>query len=283
MIIYIINETKCEDFMKMRRQRVDKKKFIRFIVIIAFVAAVIITVVSSLNSISEKTIKIGLCESSRPLTYTDDRKNIAGFEADYARLLAEKLDKKPEFKLYAPDEMAAALDSGAIDCAVSVRQSVHDYISGAFETSPFISYGVVFTISPDDESIYGEEDIDGKRVGLIANSDSEQLCEELLTQYSFNVRLYDFEVQPFQDLKLKKNDIVISDELYAHYMQKEDPDSYLVLDSIYYLSDFGVRLSKKLSQQTIYDIEETVYSMRSEAAVISLFLDWFGVDLSYME
>ena len=269
--------------MKMRRQRVDKKKFIRFIVIIAFVAAVIITVVSSLNSISEKTIKIGLCESSRPLTYTDDRKNIAGFEADYARLLAEKLDKKPEFKLYAPDEMAAALDSGAIDCAVSVRQSVHDYISGAFETSPFISYGVVFTISPDDESIYGEEDIDGKRVGLIANSDSEQLCEELLTQYSFNVRLYDFEVQPFQDLKLKKNDIVISDELYAHYMQKEDPDSYLVLDSIYYLSDFGVRLSKKLSQQTIYDIEETVYSMRSEAAVISLFLDWFGVDLSYME
>ena len=267
----------------MRRRRVDKKKLIRFLAILVFVTAVIITVMSSLNSLSERTLKVGLYESSRPLTYTDDRNMISGFEADYARLLAEKLDKKLEIKLYAPTEMAAALDNGAIDCVVSVRQSVHDYISGAFETAPFISYGLVFTISPDDETIYDEEDLRGKRAGLIVNSDAEQLCDELLSRYSFNVRLYDFEAQPFQDLKLKKNDIVIADELYSRYMQMEDPESYLVLDSIYYLSDYGLRLSKGMTQQAAYDIEEAVYSLRTETALIDLFTRWFGADLGYME
>ena len=265
----------------MYRRRVNKGKFLRFIVIVLFAVALIISVVSSINGLSARTLKIGLAESSRPLTYVDDKKNISGFEAEYGKMIAEKLDKKPELKLYAPEELAEALDSGAIDCVVSVRQSVHDYISGAFETAPFVAYGLVFTKAPDDETFSGEEDLKGKRAGLIVNSDAEELCDELLAGYSFNVRLYDFEAQPFQDLKLKKNDVVIADELYARFMQKEDPDSYLVLDTVYNLTDYGLRLSRKLSQQSIYDIEEAVYSLRSEAALMDLFLTWFGADLGY--
>ncbi|MCL2058848.1 MAG: transporter substrate-binding domain-containing protein [Oscillospiraceae bacterium] len=263
----------------MRRRRVDRKKFFGFLLILAFAATLTIVLISSLRGLSERTLKIGLYESSRPLTYVDDKRNISGFEAEYARMLAERLEKKPEIKLYAPEDMAAALASGAVDCVVSARQSVHDYINGSFETAPFISYGLVFIVSPEDESIYGEEDLRGKRAGLIINSDAEQLCEELLLRYMFNVRLYDFEAQPFQDLKLKKNDLVIADELYARYMQKEDPDSYQVLDTVYYMADYGVRLSEKLSQQTTYDIEEAVYGLRDEVSLMNLFLQWFGADL----
>jgi polar amino acid transport system substrate-binding protein len=266
----------------MRRRKIDSKKLLRFVFILLFAAALIFGVVTSLNSISDRTLKIGLWESSRPLTYADDKRNISGFEAEYARMLAEKLDKKPEIKLLDLEEMAGALDSGAVDCIISTRQSVHDYISGAFETVPFISYGQVFIIAPDDETIYGEEDLRGKQVGLIANSDAEQLCEELLLRYSFNVRLYEYEAQPFQDLKLKKNDLVIADELYARYMQKEDPDSYLVLDTIYYMSDFGVRLSRRLTHQNVFDIEEAVKLLRSDAELSDLFFKWFGADLGYV-
>ena len=266
----------------MRRRRVDRKKFLRFIAILAFAAVFIFGIVTSINGLSARTLKIGLAESSRPLTYADDKKNIAGFEAEYAKMLAEKLDKKPELKLIAPEDMADALDSGVIDCVVSVRQSVHDYIAGAFETAPFIAYGLVFIKAPGDETFYGEEDLEGKRAGLIANSDAQELCDELLLNYPFfNVRLYDFEAQPFQELKLKKNDIVIADELYARYMQKEDPDSYMVLDTVYNLTDYGLRLSRRLTQQYIYDIEEAVYSLRSEPALTDLYISWFGVDLGY--
>ena len=268
----------------MRRRRINRGKFLRFIGILVFAAALIFGVVTSINGLSARTLKIGLSESSRPLTYVDDKKNITGFEAEYAKLLAEKLDKKPEIKLYAPADMAAALDSGAIDCVVSVRQSVHDYIGGAFETAPFIAYGLVFTKAPDDETFNGEEDLRGKRAGLIINSDAEDLCDELQLSsgYSFNVRLYDFEAQPFQELKLKKNDIVIADELYARFMQKEDPDSYYVLDTVYNLTGFGLRLSSKLSQQSIYDIEEAVYALRSEPALTNLYITWFGADFGYI-
>jgi len=265
----------------MRQRRVDKKKFIRFILIVLFAAALVFGIVSSLNSMSERTLKIGLSESNRPLTYLDERKNISGFEAEYAKMLAESLGKKPDIKLYDPEDMADALDSGAVDCVVSVRQSVHDYIIGAFETEPFISYGLVFIKSPSDDSFDGEDDIRGKRAGLIVNSDAEALCEDLLGKYAFNVRLYDFEVQPFQDLKLKKNDFVIADELFARFMQMEDPESFHVLDTIYNMSGFGVRLSRKLTRQAAYEIEDAVYELRSEAALSDLFIKWFDADLGY--
>ena len=266
----------------MYRRRVDTKKFTRFVLIFALLAAVAFGIIRSCISQAERTLKIGLSESSRPLTFVDDRRNISGFEADYARMLAEALGKKPDLKLYSPLEMADALDSGAIDCVVSVRQSVHDYIIGAQETEPFISYGLVFTKAASDEDIDGEADIAGKRAGLIINSDAELLCDELLSRYSFNVRLYDFEVQPFQDLKLKKNDFVISDELFARFMQKDDPDSYLVLDTIYNLTDFGVRLSRKLTRQAMDDIDDAVYKMNADVALKDLYLRWFGADLSYL-
>jgi polar amino acid transport system substrate-binding protein len=266
--------------MRRRSRTVDKKKLLRFLLILAFVAATAFAIISSCMNLTARTLKIGLAESSRPLTYFDDRRNIAGFEAEYAVMLAEKLGKKAEIKLYAPADMAAALDAGAIDCVVSVRQSVHDYISAFFETAPFISYGLVFIKAPADDTIYGEEDIGGKRAGLIVDSDAELLCDELLSRYSFNVRLYDFEVQPFQDLKLKKNDVVIADELYARYMQIEDPDSYQVLDTVYNMADFGLRLSQRLTQQNALDIEEAVIALRQEVALRDLFVTWFGTDLS---
>jgi len=262
------------------RRRVDNKRFLRFILVVVFIIALIYGVITAVTSFSDKTLKIGLAGSSRPLTYTDDRRNIAGFEAEYARLLAEKLDKKPEIKILNPEDMAGELDSGAIDCVVSVRQSVHDYIAGAYETAPFIAYGVVLVRAPSDDTIGGEEDIAGKRAGLIVNSDAEQLCDELLSYYSFNVRLYDFEVQPFQELQLKKNDFVIADEIFARYMQLEDPDSYLVLDAVYNMSDFGLRLSRRLTQQAAYDIEAAMQSLKDDIRLMDLYISWFGVDLT---
>jgi len=265
----------------MRRRKVDRKKLFRFLLILGFAVALLFGVISSFISQAERTLTIGLSESSRPLTYVDDRRNISGFEADYARLLADALGKRPELKLYKPQDMAAALDNGDIDCVVSVRQSVHDYIGGAGETSPFIAYGLVFIKAPADEDIWGEGDINGKRAGLIINSDAEALCDDLLSRYSFNVRLYDFEVQPFQDLKLKKNDFVIADEIFANFMQKEDPDSYLVLETVYNMADFGVRLSRKLTRQAASDMDGAVRALGREAAFADLFVKWFGADLSY--
>lgn len=263
----------------MRSRSIDTGKLIRFIVILAFAAALVFAVVSSCMNLSKRSLRIGLAESSRPLTYVDDKKNILGFEADYARMLAEKLGKKPELKIYKPEDMGEALDSGAIDCVVAVRQSVHDYVADAFETAPFISYGLVFVKNPSDDTLAGEEDLPGKRAGLIINSDAEDLCDRLLKLYAFNVRLYDFEIQPFQDLKLEKNDLVIADEIFARYMQIEEPDNYCVLDTVYDMAGYGLRLSRKLTRQAALDIDEAVIALKGDIGLRDLYSKWFGAVL----
>lgn len=264
-----------------RRNSIDVFKFVRFLLLVVLVGVLVYFVVSSCMNMKGRSLRVGLSESNPPLAYTDDKKNILGFEAEYARMLAAKLGKKPELKLYAPEDMAEALDSGAIDCVVSARQSVHDYLDKSYQTAePFISYGLVFVISPSDDTMTGEEGLRGKRVGVIANSDAEQLSDELLKQYSFNVRLYDFERQPFQELELKKINVVIADELVARYMQIEAPESYRVLDTIYKMSGYGLRLSRKLTEQAAIDIEDAVISLKSDVETMDLFIRWFGADLS---
>ncbi|MDR3119796.1 MAG: transporter substrate-binding domain-containing protein, partial [Clostridiales bacterium] len=118
----------------MRYRRVNFKRLFRAVLSLALIACFIIAGVSSCRLLTGRTLRVGLYESSRPLTFLDDKKVASGFEADFARMLAEKLGKKPMLRLLALEDMAAALEDGEVDCVVSVREFVHAALGGAPET-----------------------------------------------------------------------------------------------------------------------------------------------------
>ena len=260
--------------------KVDRQRRKRAVLLLALFVVLLIIIIVSCTLLTDNTLKIGLYESSRPLSYLDEKKNITGFEADFAKLLAEKADRKVKLRLLEAQDIEAALMDGSVDCVLSVRESVHSLIGSFKATEPIISYGVVIVVRPDDESIESRDDLLGKKVGVMLDSDAELLCEEFLKRTSFNVRKYDIESQPFHDLKLKKVDAIIADELYARFMQLEDPDSYRVVDAIYLKKQFGLRLSRKLSQAETQEIEGALFAAKSDPKIKALFLEWFGYDLT---
>ena len=258
----------------------NKRKVRRSISLLIFMGLLLAIILVCCNVFGSSTLKVGLYESDRPLAFLNDKKVISGFEPKLAELLAEKLNRKLKIKLLKPEELSKALNDGSVDCILSVRQSVHSVLENFETTAPFISYGVVLVVSPDNEIIQSKEDLHKKRVGLMVNTSAELLCEEFLREDTFDVRKYDIESQPFQDLKLKKNDVVIADELYARFIQKEDPDSYKVLEPVYQKKGFWLRLSRKLSKEDAERIEDALLQIKTDSKFKMLYLAWFSNDMS---
>jgi polar amino acid transport system substrate-binding protein len=234
---------------------------------------------SACGPIGKKPFRVGLRDGAPPLAHAGDKKTPSGFEADYARMLAEKLGRAAKLKFVAPEDMAQELESGAIDCVVSARESVHDYISGFQETDPFIAYGVCVVVAPDDDTLTRESDLRGRRVGVLANSDADALCESLFLSIAFDLRKYDVESQPFQDLRLKKNNVVFADELYARYMAMQQPEHYRVMDHVYGRKQYGLRLSRKISKDFELEISAAIAELARDPALRGLYEEWFGRDL----
>jgi polar amino acid transport system substrate-binding protein len=243
--------------------------------------AAIVGIIALLGSIfSDDSFKVGLCESARPLAYLDEKKAAAGFEAEFAALLAQRLGRELKIKLLDREEMAEAMRDGSVDCVISARESIQNAVREFPATEPFIAYGTVIVSSPDDNSIGDAASLRGKKVGVMANTDAEYVCEKFLESTAFNVRKYDIEIQPFQDLMLKKNDAVIADELYAAYMQKTDPDSFKAVGSVYLEKQFGLRLSTKISGDYSTQIAGALRELKAGIELKNLYLQWFGEDLS---
>jgi ABC-type amino acid transport substrate-binding protein len=248
------------------------------------IVASAVAIALSLGSFfADSSLKVGLYESARPLTYVESKKPPAGFEADFAGLLAEKLGRKAKLVLLDTPDIAEAMADGTVDCFVSVRESVQSAMDGYPETEAFISYGTVVILPPEavvSGVIVDDALLRGKKIGVQVNTDAEVVCEELLKSIAFNVRKYDIEQQPFQDLKLSRNDAVIADELYARFMQKEDPESFRIAGAAYIKRQFGLRLSSKISNEYAGQIEGALHELKSDIALRDLFLKWFGADLS---
>ena len=227
---------------------------------------------------AKKPLRVGLRDGAPPLSYAGDKRAPSGFEAGYARLLAERLDRSLKVTFVAPEQMAQELESGAIDCVLSARESVHDYISGFQESAPFVAYGVCVVSAPDDDTLERESDLRGRSVGVLANSDADALCESLLRGIAFDLRKYDVESQPFQDLRLKKNSVVFADELYARYIAKENPGYFRVMDYIYGRKQYGLRLSRKMTQEFAQEIDGAIAGLEGDPGLSELYVEWFGQD-----
>ena len=230
---------------------------------------------ASCSIFEDNSFKVGLYESGNPLVFMEDKKAYAGFEVDVAQEISDRLDKKLRIVPLAPGEAADALENGSVDCVVSSLATVHKSIENFSATTPFISYGIAIVKHTDDMSITDLQSLVGKEVAVMANTEADALCEEMLKRIHFNLRRYDLPYQPFHEVLLKNKDAILADEYLARHYEKSDPQIYKTLDIIVDKKGYGVRLSDKLSEEDANAIDGTVLEMKSDGTLSDLYLKWF--------
>jgi polar amino acid transport system substrate-binding protein len=182
-------------------------------------------------TIEEGVLSVGVEINYPPMEYYDtDGVTLLGFDIDLTKALAEKLGLEVKFFDTAWEGILAGLDANRYDIAVNVtilpeRQKRYSF------TKPYIeSFITIVTLKDSLLKIEKPEDIAGCRIAFQGNTTAQYFTERLADQgIKFTSFSYEKIINCFDDLKLKRVDFIVVDNIVAFHYAKGDDSLFEVV------------------------------------------------------
>jgi polar amino acid transport system substrate-binding protein len=176
-------------------------------------------------TIQEGILTAGVEINYPPMEYYDtDGATLLGFDIDLTRALAQKLGLQVKFVDTAWEGILSGLNTNRYDLALNVtvlpeRQKRFNF------TKPYIESSMTMAALKDSNIIINNPpDIAGQRVAFQGNTTAQYFTERLKDSgVKFTSFSYDKIINCFDDLRLRRVDLVVADNLVAyHYTEKEN-------------------------------------------------------------
>jgi polar amino acid transport system substrate-binding protein len=190
-------------------------------------------------TIIDGTLSVGLEVGYPPMEYYETNGiTLAGFDIEMTKALAEKLQLKVRYVDTAWEGIFAGLDTGKYDIAVNItilpqREKNYNF------TRPYIGSSMTITaLKNSSANIKEPQDIEGYRIAYQGDTTAQYFAEKLAKQgVSIAAFSYDKIINCFDDLKLRRVDFVIADNIAAFDFAETDspfevvwhgpPDEYI--------------------------------------------------------
>ncbi len=161
-------------------------------------------------------------EGGAPYVFADpkDPSRRIGFEVDLAEALAAELGEPIVFTQYDYKSLLTGLDRGDIDLAMNGLEVTPERKERVRFSSPYYVYEEQLVVRATDHRF---DDLDGcKRVGCVVGTLEETAAERILDARGIHKRIYDGQVEPYQDLGLSRVDAVLLDVPIVVYYAARD-------------------------------------------------------------
>jgi polar amino acid transport system substrate-binding protein len=205
---------------------------------------------------------------------------LAGFDVDLGRRLAERLSVRPRFVTvdWRWQDLADRLDSHEFDVLLSTVTVNEDRKRGA----DFVEYLTLYPyfVCRRGVTVRGETDLAGKVVAVQKDTIAERLVATLRRNGVAvgEVQLVPAGGDPFQALRDGKADVTLADEPVARYYARLHPRHLVVAGPVSRVMDpnpVGIALSKKDGQ--LKDaVAREVEAMQQDGTFERLKKKWFG-------
>ena len=172
-------------------------------------------------TIEQGKFKVGVEIGYPPFEYyAEDGKTPLGFDIEMGKAIAEKLGLEVEIIDTAWDGIFAGLQTDKYDVVISAATITPERLESMEFSAPYIGNGqalIVVKNSKFDGKVKGPEDLKGLTVGYQAETTSDIYITKFAekTGLKFSPAEYDKVINAYDDLKLGRNDAVISDSLVA--------------------------------------------------------------------
>ena len=214
--------------------------------------------------------------------YAEDGKTPAGFDVELSKELAKRMGLEVVLVDTAWDGIFAGLNTNRYDAVISAA-TITDERKAAFDFSqPYVGNGQAIILRKDSPlTITKFSDLAGLKVGYQAETTSDFYTKKHSAAQGFTYieNGYDKVMNAYDDLRLKRIDAVVSDNLVAvDYLAPADT----VFKSVW-LSDpdefFGVCV-KKGNFALLEKVNAAITEMKNDGTMKSLYEKIFGQDLS---
>ena len=214
--------------------------------------------------------------------YAEDGKTPMGFDIELGKEIAKRLNLEAEFVDTAWDGIFAGLDTDRYDAVISAATITEERLQNYLFSNPYIGNGQSLIVRKDSTlKINKFSDIAGMKVGYQAETTSDFYAKKVSAAENFKYieNAYDKVMNAYDDLKLKRIDVVVSDSLVAvDYLAQKDseykqvwagtPDEY-----------FGICM-KKGNAALLAKINKTLDDMKADGSLKNIYIKIFGMDLS---
>ena len=214
--------------------------------------------------------------------YADDGSTPMGFDVLLGKEIAKRLGLEAEFIDTAWDGIFAGLDTDRYDVVMSAATITPERVANYDFSTPYIGNGQAIILRKDSTlNITKFEDLAGLKVGYQAETTSDFYTKKHSAESGFTYveNAYDKVMNAYDDLRLKRIDAVVSDDLVAvNYLAPEDspfkrvwggtPDEY-----------FGICMK---NDNTVLQekINAVLEEMKADGTLKSIYIKIFGMDLS---
>lgn len=226
---------------------------------------------------TDDVLVIGIDDKFAPMGFRDKNNEIVGFDIDYAKAAAEKMDVQVEFKPIDWQTKESELSSGRIDLIWNGYTITDERKKKVLFTKPYLKNAqVVVTLA--DSNISKVEDLKGKIVGLQSlSSAADALSASPIKSQIKEVTEFSDNVLALNDLKSGRLDAVIIDEIVIDYYMTKEKDSFKVLEESLAPEEYGIGV-KKGNDELLGKLQNALDEMNEDGTVAKISEKWFGED-----
>ena len=262
---------------------------LKIILSISIAAIVLISIGCSEKTSSEdnslQTIKdagklvLGLDDTFAPMGFRDGSGEIVGFDIDLAKEVASRMGVELEIKPIDWSSSILSLNKGDIDVlwnGVTINESRKEQINFS---KPYLNNRLIIVKPKDRNDINSKEDLAGKVLGVQVGSNDEALQSDPISKEAKEIRKYDVNVNAFLDLKAKRIDAVIIDEVAAQYYISEEKVDFVVVENSPLTEEFYGIGFRKSDGELLAEVDRILDEMKADGKAAEISQKWFAKDI----
>lgn len=221
-------------------------------------------------------IRIGINTDSKPFGFVDEKGNIAGYDADLGRYIAQYLLKstnRVEFIAVTPSNRLLKASTGDVDIVIStvtITPPRQDIVAFSI---PYDIAGQAVLVN-SNSAIKSMADLAGQNVGVIFGTTAEKNISKLVP----TARLYGFRTYPEAYRALKQNRInaITSDDTILSRFAIDDK-SVKLLPKRYSKEPYGIAFKKGQSTLKLKEnIDYAIKDMQQKNVIPRLRKKWIN-------
>jgi polar amino acid transport system substrate-binding protein len=203
-----------------------------------------------------------------------------GFDVEMGKALAAKLGLKAEFVDVAWDGIFAGVQTNKYDCIMSSVTITEERLETLNFTRPYIGNAMTIVVAKNSPiRITKPEDIAGYRVTYQAETTADIYATKLAESgLKFEAYEYDKVMNCFDELKLKRVDIIVVDSLVAFEYLDREPDAFQLAWQGPADEQFGIAL-KKGNDALTAELNRALDELFADGTILNISNDIFHMDL----
>ncbi len=224
------------------------------------------------------TLRIAMEGTYPPFNFKDQKSGqLAGYDADVARLVAAKLGLKPEFVTTEWSAILAGLGAGRYDVIIS-QVGMTPKREQAFDFSiPYTYSTPQLIVRKNDTGRYASlADLKGKKLGVGQGSVFEQQAKAVA---GIEIKSYPGAPENLQDLATGRIDAALNDSLMVAYLLKNSTLPIQAGARVGAAERTGIAFNKG-SPQFKAALDKVLRDAAADGSLKSISTKWFGTDVS---